>query len=46
MDKLKDEVRTNQSLLQNRQDTIFAIIAMVLLLILMLAFIFFGPERL
>ncbi len=41
MDKLKDEVVTGQSLSHRRQDTIYAVISIILFLILVAVFYIF-----
>ncbi len=42
MDKLTDGVSTDQKLLQNRKDAIWAIISMIVFLVIMASFYFFG----
>lgn len=42
MDKLKDEIITDQTLLRTKQEAMHAIIAMIVFLILMAVFYFFG----
>lgn len=41
MDKLKDEVVTDQSLSHRRQDTIYAVISIIVLLLLVATFYIF-----
>ncbi len=42
MDKLTDGVSTDQKLLQNRKDAILAVISMIVFLVIITSFYFFG----